>query len=40
MGHMYIRFFCKIKKYNRVGAALRAEATTQARHDILGFCKH
>jgi hypothetical protein len=39
---MYIHFFCKIKKIQsgRAGPALRAEATTQARHDVLGSCKH
>jgi hypothetical protein len=37
---MYIRFFNK--KYNRVGPGqhYRAEATAQARHDVLGSYKH
>jgi hypothetical protein len=37
---MYIRLFCKIKIYNRVEPALRAEATTQARHSVIGSCKN
>jgi hypothetical protein len=35
-----IYVFCKINKSCRAGSALQAEATAQARYNVLGSCKH
>jgi hypothetical protein len=34
LGEVVYTFFC------RAGLALRAEATAQTWHDVLGYCKH